>query len=63
MADFSMAEWAATFASVAWGPWLLVLLLGGGLFFLFHSALKPLRHLGHAVALLRGRYDLSLIHI
>ena len=57
MADFSMAEWAATFASVAWGPWLLVLLLGGGLFFLFHSALKPLRHLGHAVALLRGRYD------
>jgi len=52
-----MAEFAATFARIAWGPWLLILLLGGGVFFLLHSTLKPLRHLSHAIALLRGRYD------
>ena len=52
-----MAELAANFSSLAWGPWLLVLLLGGGLFFLIHSELRPLRHLTHAIAILRGRYD------
>jgi len=52
-----MAEFAATFASLAWGPWLLILLLGGGAFFLVHSKLAPLRHLGHAISILRGRYD------
>jgi len=57
MAGFSIEHWAASFANIAWGPWLLILLLGGGLFFLVHSSLKPLRHLGHAVALLLGRYD------
>jgi len=52
-----VADFAATFASLAWGPWLLILLLGGGLFFVAHSALKPMRYLGHAIAILRGRYD------
>ncbi len=46
-----------TFADWAWGPWLLVLLLGGGVFFLLYSRLLPFRYLGHAVALLRGKYD------
>ncbi len=45
------------FSSYAWGPWLLVLLLGGGLFFLAYSRLSPFRYLGHALQLLLGRYD------
>ena len=48
---------ATLFAQLAWGPWLLVLLLGGGLFFLVFSGAVPLRHLGHAWQVLRGRYD------
>ena len=48
---------ATTFSSIAWGPWLLVLLLGGGLFFLIFSRFIPFRHLPHAWGLLRGRYD------
>ncbi|MCZ6656604.1 MAG: alanine/glycine:cation symporter family protein [Gammaproteobacteria bacterium] len=48
---------ASLLSSYAWGPWLLVLLLGGGLFFLVYSRLTPIRYLGHALALLLGRYD------
>ena len=48
---------AALFASYAWGPWLLVLLLGGGIFFLVYSRAIPFRHLGHACGLLLGRHD------
>ena len=45
------------FADLAWGPWLLVLLLGGGSFFLYKSRLAPFRYLGHGVHLLLGRFD------
>ena len=48
---------ATTFASWAWGPWLLVLLLGGGGFFLLYSRFVPFRYLGHAWQLVRGAYD------
>ena len=34
-----------------------MLLLGGGLFFLFYSGFVPFRHLPHALGLLSGRYD------
>ncbi len=47
----------ALFATYAWGPWLLVLVTGGGLFFLLYSRLIPFRYFGHAVDILRGRYD------
>jgi AGCS family alanine or glycine:cation symporter len=47
----------ATFATYAWGPWLLVLLFGGGLFFLFYSRFVPFRYLRHSVQILSGRYD------
>jgi len=50
-------QFAKTFSELAWGPWLLVLLLGGGAFFLVYSRLTPFRHLPHAIALLRGRFD------
>ena len=45
------------FADFAWGPWLLVLLLGGGAFFLCYSRFLPFRFIRHAVAILRGKYD------
>lgn len=48
---------ATTFSRWAWGPWLLVVLLGGGFFFLVYTRFAPFRHLPHAWALLRGRYD------
>lgn len=47
----------AQFASLAWGPWLLVLLLGGGAFFFVYSRFLPFRYFGHAIAVLRGKYD------
>ncbi len=49
-------EWAITFARLAWGPWLLVLLLGGGLYFLISSRFLPFKYLPHGVNLLLGRY-------
>ncbi|MCZ6708983.1 MAG: alanine/glycine:cation symporter family protein [Gammaproteobacteria bacterium] len=48
---------ATTFSELVWGPWLLVLLLGGGLFFLVFSRFVPFRYLSHALDLLSGRYD------
>lgn len=50
-------QWVATFATYAWGPWLLVLLLGGGLFFIVFSRLIPFRFFRHALDIIRGRYD------
>ena len=47
----------AAFASFVWGPPLLVLLLGGGVFFLLLSRGLPYRYLGHGVGILTGRYD------
>ncbi len=45
------------FANWIWDIPLLVLLLGGGLFFLIYSGFIPFRHIGHAINVLRGRYD------
>lgn len=45
------------FASLAWGPWVLALLLGGGCYFFIYSRLLPFRHLVHSVRILTGRYD------
>lgn len=45
------------FASLAWGPWLLVLLLGGGCYFFAYSRLLPFRHLWHGIQILLGKYD------
>lgn len=46
-----------TFARHAWSTPLVVLLLGGGLYFLFYSRGLPLRYFGHALKILRGDYD------
>lgn len=45
------------FADVAWGTPLLVLLLGGGFYFLIYSRLLPFRYLIHAIQVIRGKYD------
>ncbi len=45
------------FSDMAWGTPLLILLLGGGLFFLLYSRMLPFRYFRHAIAILLGRYD------
>ncbi|GAA5524247.1 amino-acid carrier protein AlsT [Microbulbifer aestuariivivens] len=47
----------AAFVTFVWGPPLLVLLVGGGLYLLIVSRARPYRHLGHSIDLLLGRYD------
>jgi len=47
----------AQMSSLAWGLPLLILLIGGGLYLLFRIRFLPFRYLGHAIAVLRGRYD------
>lgn len=50
-------ETVAQFSSWVWGIPLLILLIGGGLFLFIYSGLIPFRYIGHAVAVLRGKYD------
>ncbi|MUU77352.1 alanine/glycine:cation symporter family protein [Winogradskyella endarachnes] len=45
------------FSSLAWGLPLLILLIGGGLYLLIRSHFLPFRYLGHAINVLRGKYD------
>lgn len=40
-----------------WGTPILILLLGGGFYFLVYSRLAPLLYLGHALKILTGKYD------
>ena len=47
----------AAFANLMWGPPLVVLLVGGGMFFMVHSRLMHFRYLSHAYNLLRGKYN------
>lgn len=39
-----------------WGAPVLILLLGGGFYFLIYSRLVPLRYFGHAIRILAGKY-------
>ncbi len=45
------------FARLAWGPWLVLLLIGGGFYFLILSKFLPYRYFLHAIDVLRGKYD------
>lgn len=40
-----------------WGTPLVVLLCGGGLFFMIYSRFTPFRYFRHAIDVLRGKYD------
>ena len=48
-----------TFSNVMWGPHLLVLLLGGGIFFTFYSRFLPFYYIKHGFSILLGKYDNS----
>ncbi|MCG8475708.1 MAG: alanine:cation symporter family protein [Cytophagales bacterium] len=52
-----MDKLVADFAEMMWGAHLLVLLLGGGFFFLVYSRFAPIMKMRHAVQVLRGHYD------
>jgi AGCS family alanine or glycine:cation symporter len=45
------------FANWIWGLPLLVMLLGGGVYFLLYSRFIPFLYFGHAINVLRGKYD------
>ena len=46
----------SAFASFMWGLPLLILLLGGGIFFSLYSRFVPFKYFGHGVNILLGRY-------
>lgn len=46
-----------SFASFMWGTPLVVLLVGGGLFFVWHSRGMPYRHFRHGFEIVTGKYD------
>ncbi len=45
------------FASFVWGLPLLILLIGGGIYLIIRAKFLPFRYLGHAISVLRGKYD------
>lgn len=52
-----MEYWLNQFAAFMWGTPLVLLLIGGGAFFVIYSRGLPYRHFGHAMGVLSGRYD------
>lgn len=52
-----MEKLIEAFANYAWGLPLVILLIGGGLYLLILSRFLPFRYLGHAIEVLRGKYD------
>jgi AGCS family alanine or glycine:cation symporter len=51
-----MSEFISAVATGIWTP-VLFLLIFGGLFFFLYSRFIPYKYFGHAVAILRGKYD------
>lgn len=45
------------YSNAMWGLPLLILLIGGGLILLIRSKFLPFRFIGHAIQVLRGKYD------
>lgn len=52
-----MDEIIRAFSNYAWGLPLVILLIGGGIYLLVLSRFLPFRFLGHAIQVLRGKYD------
>ncbi len=50
-------EIVKAFSDYAWGLPLVILLIGGGLYLLILSRFLPFRFIGHAIQVLRGKYD------
>jgi len=53
----TIAEFIIKISDGIWGAPILILLLGGGFYFLIYSHLAPLRYIGHALRILTGKYD------
>ena len=53
----ALAQSLQTLSGFLWGMPLIFLVVGGGLFFAFYSRFQPYRYFGHAIAILRGKYD------
>ena len=51
-----MSDIISIVATGVWTPVLFLLILGG-VFFLFYSRFLPYKYFGHAIAILRGKYD------
>ncbi|GJM14251.1 MAG: sodium:alanine symporter [Pseudohongiella sp.] len=47
----------AAYTSFMWGLPLVILLVGGGFFFMIHSRLRHFRYFSHSIGLLKGKYD------
>jgi AGCS family alanine or glycine:cation symporter len=45
------------FSNFVWGMPMIVLLVGGGIFFTIYSRLTPFRYIGHGISLLTGKHD------
>lgn len=54
-----MEEFLVSAANFIWGTPLLILLLGGGIYFTVYSRLLPFKYFIHAINILRGKYDES----
>lgn len=52
----------AAYVSFMWGLPLVVLLVGGGLFFMVHSRLRHFRYLSHSIDLLKGKFNEQSAH-
>ena len=53
----NLEAWVTAAADWIWGLPLLLLISGGGLYFLVRSRFVPYRHFGHALAVLTGKHD------
>ncbi len=53
----SVGQALQSLSAFLWGTPLIILLVGGGIYFAIYSRLQPYRYFGHAIAILRGHYD------
>jgi len=53
----SFEEAIVAFSNWIWDIPLLILLIGGGIYFLIYSRLLPFKHFWYAIAILKGKYD------
>lgn len=52
-----LSDITSAFANFVWGAPMIILLVGGGIFFSLYSRLVPFRYIGHGMSLLTGKHD------
>jgi len=53
----NIENWLSEMVAFAWGLPMVLLLVGGGLYFVIHSRFLPYRNFGHAIRIVAGKYD------